>query len=130
MARSVRRDSSAGRFGPQFQVKRGGLAPWQLNRLFEYMDANLGSELRLADLASQVGLSPFHFVRSFRSETGMTPHQWLVRRRICQAKTLLTKSDLSIASVAAAIGYASQSAMTTAFSRLVGLTLKQWRVRA
>jgi AraC family transcriptional regulator len=110
-------------------VRYGGLSPPQLRRVLEFMDANLHSDVQLADLAALVGVTPYHFLRSFYVEAGVTPHQWLIRRRIARAKSLLCDSSLSIAEIALAVGYGSQSAMTAAFSRLTGVSPKQWRMR-
>lgn len=108
-------------------LRRGGLAGWQLRRLLDYIEENLANDLRLENLAAQVHLSPFHFMRTFHAETGLTPHQWLVRRRMARAKALLAGSRLPIAEVAAAAGYGSQSALTAAFSQLFGISPGQWR---
>ena len=67
----------------------GGLAPWQERRVKEIMDANLGVETSLAELAKECGLSVGHFSRAFRQTTGTTPHRWLLQRRVEFARQLL-----------------------------------------
>lgn len=109
-------------------IRYGGLSPTQLRRVLEFMDANLQWDVHLTDIAALAGLTPYHFLRSFHSETGLTPHQWLIRRRIARAKSLLAETTLPIAEIAFVVGYASQSAMTAAFSRLTGTSPKQWRM--
>lgn len=107
----------------------GGLSPLVLRRVLDFIDANLQHDIQLTDLAREVQLTPYHFLRSFHAETGLTPHQWVMRRRIGRAKSLLADTNLPIAEIALAIGYASQSAMTAIFSRLVGITPREWRTK-
>jgi AraC family transcriptional regulator len=56
--------------------------------------------------ASDAGLSRFHFCRSFKESTGLSPHAWLRQYRLEQAMNMLRDTDASVASVAAALGYA------------------------
>ena len=67
---------------------RGGLAPWQIKRAEEKLAANLEGNVSLADLAAHCGVSVGHFARAFRRSIGLSPHQWLLRRRIDEAKRL------------------------------------------
>lgn len=125
----LQRHGERGAGGGDGRFARGGLAPWQMRRLADYIEAHLDREIRLEELAGQVHLSPFHFVRAFHAESGLTPHQWLVRRRVARAKALLSGSPLSLAEIALAVGYASQSAMTAMFSKIVGVSPGRWRDR-
>jgi AraC family transcriptional regulator len=99
---------------------RGGLAPWQLRRVTDFMLAHQADNLLLADLARLVDLSPKHFARAFRQSTGMPPHRWLMERRIERARELLVVGNVPIADIALACGFFDQSHFTTAFRRLVG----------
>ena len=109
--------------GPRF----GGISPHRMRHLVDFIEANLKCELSLKALAAEVHLSPFHFLRAFQAETGITPHHWIMRRRIARAKQLLAHSDLPLAIIAAEVGYASQSALTAAFSKMVGSSPGRWR---
>lgn len=105
----------------------GGIPPQRMRRLIELIEHNLAGDLSLAELAASVHLSPFYFLRAFQHETGLTPHHWVMRRRIARSKELLANTDLSLVEVAAEIGYGSQSAFTTAFSRITGSSPGEWR---
>ena len=59
---------------------RGGLASWQLKRVNDYIEANLGSTIRAADLARIAQQSVSHFSRTFRRSVGYTPHAYVMRR--------------------------------------------------
>jgi AraC-like DNA-binding protein len=124
----LRRHSREGR-ADCFDRRHGGIPPWRMRQLIDYVEHHLSGELSLQELACEAHLSPFHFLRAFQSETGVTPHRWVMRRRIARSKQLLIGSDLTIAEIAAAVGYRSQSAFTTAFSSTVGCPPNEWRRR-
>ena len=67
----------------------GGLAPQQLNRVREYITANLGKDISLTDLAGLVNLSKFYFLRAFKKTTGIAPYQFILSRRVDPARSCL-----------------------------------------
>ncbi len=67
--------------GTPLRRERGGLAPWQLKRACEAMEAHLDEDIGLDMLAGIAGCSPTHFSRAFKQSTGMPPFQWLLERR-------------------------------------------------
>ena len=75
------------------------------------------------------GLSRFHFCRAFKESTGLSPHAWLRQHRLEQAMTMLRDTEVSVVSIAAALGYASQTAFAAAFRKLTGETPSDWRRR-
>jgi AraC-like DNA-binding protein len=99
---------------------RGGLAPWQLKRTKETLAANLEGDVSLGDMAKDCGISMGHFARAFRQSTGLSPHQWLLQRRVEEAKTLLQKREASLSEVALSCGFADQSHFTRVFCRMTG----------
>jgi AraC family transcriptional regulator len=108
---------------------RGGLTPKALLRAIERLRSDSDADVSLAALASEAGLSRFHFCRAFKESTGLTPHAWLRQHRLEQAMNLLRDTDASIVSVAAELGYASQTAFAAAFRKLAGETPSDWRRR-
>ncbi|MBH5388964.1 helix-turn-helix domain-containing protein [Bradyrhizobium diversitatis] len=106
---------------------RGGLARWQLRRVTDYMLAHLDKSIGLDELASQVGLSRYHFCTAFRLSTGLTPHVWLTRQRMMLAQRLLNDPNLSISEIALEVGYATPSAFAATFRRIVGTTPRSFR---
>ena len=80
-----------------------------MNRLLDYIGANLRSEIRLEELAAVADLSVFHFARAFRESVGTTPHQYVLERRIDMAKTLLRSSDWNLEAIASTTGFADAS---------------------
>jgi AraC family transcriptional regulator len=100
-----------------------------LRRAIERLRSDSDADLSLAALASDAGLSRFHFCRAFKESTGLSPHAWLRQHRLEQAMNMLRDTDASIVSVAAALGYASQTAFAAAFRKLTGETPSDWRRR-
>lgn len=97
------------------------LSDEELSRLERHILRNLDTPLTLDDLASLVGRSRFHFSRLFKASTGVTPHQYVVRRRVERARELLRTGGV-IADVAVAVGFASQSHLTAHIRRAFGCT--------
>ena len=110
------------------KVLRGGLTVRQLRRIDEWIDANLGSSIRLSDLAAEAGLSEFHFHRMFRVSRGTAPHKWVTMRKIDAAKERLKRDD-SIADIATACGFSCQSHLTRVFKAQIGMTPAVYRQR-
>lgn len=108
----------------------GGLAPKVLLRAIERLRSDSDADVSLAALAAEAGLSRFHFCRAFKESTGLSPHAWLRQHRLEQAMQMLRESDVPVVTVAAALGYASQTAFAAAFKRLTGDTPTDWRRRA
>jgi AraC family transcriptional regulator len=106
---------------------RGGLAPRQMRRILDYIDAHLADELGLLDLAAIAGLSPHHFGEAFKISVGKSPHQFVMESRLQHALELLRDGDRSIAEIAHATGFSSQSRLTEIFRRMTGLTPGQFR---
>jgi len=105
----------------------GGLPEFRLRRVTRYVQDNLHRELRLAELSGLVHMSPYHFARLFKRSTGVSPHRFLVRRRIEQASALLAAQTLSIAEIARSVGFRTPSHFTTTFRRVTGITPSVYR---
>src|SRR5580700_11070756 len=111
---------------PEPQI-RGGLPPAVMHRVREYIEAHLGESIELAEIAAIAGLSVFHFARQFKHSAGVTPHYYLVSRRVERAKELLAGTDLSLSAIAFAAGFSDQSHLTRHFRQIVGTTPGQFR---
>lgn len=103
--------------------------PRAVRRAIEFIQANLAGDIRLADIAAAAGQSLFHFSRTFRAATGLTPHRYLTQARIERAKTLLRESDLPLVVIADEAGFSDQSHMSKVFKNWTGSTPKQFRNR-
>jgi AraC-like DNA-binding protein len=101
-----------------------------VKRAIDYIDAHLSEQLSLSDIAQSAGLSRMHFAAQFRAATGMRPHEFLLRRRVERAQTLLMRPRLTSLDVAISTVFRSQAHFTTVFKRLVGETPARWRADA
>jgi AraC-like DNA-binding protein len=118
--------TSAGLF-PARQSSYSGLPPRMLRRVDEYIDAHLDSVLEVPELARSLGLSQSHFARCFRRTTGLTPHSYVMRRRLTCAQKLLTETDRTLVDIALATGFADQSHFSRRFHQLTGLPPRAFR---
>jgi AraC family transcriptional regulator len=106
---------------------KAALTKAKLACAIEFIESHLAQSIQLDDVAASVGLSAFHFARAFKNETGLSPHQFLIDRRVCRATQMLMESNLPIAAIAYAVGFSSQAHMTTVFQRLQGVTPGEYR---
>ncbi len=107
----------------------GGLPQRQLLRVLDYIDAHLGREITLAELAELVGISQFHFGRLFKQSLGLSPYQYLLQQRVERAKTLLKRTDKPIVAIALECGFNSHSHLGRKFRHLTGITPKAYRTQ-
>lgn len=103
-----------------------GLSPRQLKPVLGYINDHLERDLSLEELAAIAQLSQYHFSRAFKRSTGMSPHQYVIRQRIEQAKLLLREGKISICEIAIVCGFTHQSHLNGHFKRLTGVTPKKF----
>jgi AraC-like DNA-binding protein len=86
--------------------------------------------LSIKDVAREVGISPFHFIRQFEALFGLTPHQFRMRSRLDQAKLLLARGQHSVTEVCMEIGFSSLGSFSDLFARRFGTTPSAYQRRA
>ena len=107
-----------------------GLPGSVLRRVLDHIDANSARGLPLSELSALAHMSAFHFARLFKQSTGVSPHRFVVGRRIERAKQLLETGDASIATIAQAVGFRTASHFATVFHRSTGQTPRAYRTAA
>jgi AraC family transcriptional regulator len=113
--------------GATRRPRRGGLTPFVLQRVREYVAAHLDSAIRLQRLAALAGLSPYHFSRAFKVSTGLSPHAYLLHCRLAEAKRLLSHSNAAVADIARRTGFSSTGQLSSRFRAAIGTTPTAFR---
>ena len=126
----LRSHSSLGRASRRRVGSEGGYSRRSLGRATDYINDNLSRKLTLAEIAEAAHMSPHHFARSFKKDTGLSPHRYVIQRRVERAKALLANTDLTIAEVARAVGFANQSHLSSHVRRHLGASPKTLRLEA
>ena len=93
------------------------------------MDSTYEEPLSIEQIASHAGFSHYHFIRFFHRTYGITPHQYLTRKRIQQAQRLLALSDLPVTEICLAVGFQSLGSFSTLYRRQTGYSPSEHRTR-
>ena len=96
-------------------------------RVISYIGEHFAEDISIDELAQVAGLSQYHFIRSFRKETGFTPHEYLINIRINTAKYLLKNSQLSIKDICYQAGFSCESVFCSTFKRQLKMTPTEYR---
>ncbi|WP_246164540.1 helix-turn-helix domain-containing protein [Halopseudomonas laoshanensis] len=105
----------------------GGLAPWQVARVDDFIDQHLDQCIRTTELAWLLSLSPSHFSRLFKQTMGMTPLMYVAARRVKAAGQYMLCSSSSLSEIALSHGFCDQSHFCRVFRRETGLSPQTWR---
>ena len=101
----------------------------QLNGVFQFIEAHYHQSIRLQDLAKIAGYSPAYLTTLTHSQTGRSVKQWIIERRMVEARQRLAHSNQPVKCVAAAIGYADPGYFIRQFRQLHGVSPQSWRTR-
>ncbi|MGX5845223.1 helix-turn-helix domain-containing protein [Mesorhizobium sp. ArgA1] len=116
---------SVDRWRPPARVPQ--IDPRRLARVLDYVDAHYADNIALSDLAAEARLSPYHFSRLFREATGQSPHHYLTLRRVKAAEDELVRNRASMAEIAQATGFGSQTNFIRVFQKATGMTPGRFR---
>jgi AraC family transcriptional regulator, transcriptional activator of pobA len=98
-----------------------------LGDVFDVIEARFASSVSLAQVARAVGRSPAHLTTVVRQQTGMTVQQWIIERRMAEARLRLMTSDENVDSLAERVGYRDATLFIRHFKRAHGVTPRRWR---
>lgn len=105
----------------------GGLLAWQVGRVCEYVDTHIAERVFVSDLSALVQLSEAHFSRSFKRTFGVSPHAFVLRRRLEFAARLMLESADSLTDIAQRCGFADQAHLCNQFRQSMGESPAAWR---
>ncbi|PJZ53897.1 hypothetical protein CH380_07795 [Leptospira adleri] len=87
----------------------------------------ISEKIMIEDMAAEIGMSKFHFLREFKKTTGETPYQYVLKLRISEAERLLSVPDYKISKIAYELGFNDQSHFTNAFRKAKGVSPQSYR---
>ena len=93
----------------------------------DYIESRLATDLRLGELSAYVGMSKYHFLRTFKHASGMTPHQYILGRRLRAAATALRATKEPVARIALDQGFGDLSTFNHFFHRVMGVAPTTYR---
>lgn len=108
---------------------RGGLDLHRKRRVIDFVESNMHRPITLNELADVAALSPYHFARSFKQSTGLTPLKYMAQRRAEAAKKLMRAGTMSLSMVAMTCGFSSQQHFSTAFRAVTGLSPTEFMMK-
>ena len=108
-------------------IVKGALAPWQQRLVTQMMRDRIFEGISINELAQACGLSTGALARGFKKSTGLSPHQWLLSRRVDLALELMTEPDISLADIAFSSGFSDQSHFSRVFAQKMGVAPGAWR---
>lgn len=106
---------------------RGGLAPWQAERVRRHVEKNYAGRIGLDELAQMARLSNSYFSAAFRVTFGTSPHEYVSRRRVEQAMHMMLNTESPLSEIALDCGFADQSHLSRVFRRITRQTPAAWR---
>ncbi|MDK1491461.1 AraC family transcriptional regulator [Sinorhizobium sp. 7-81] len=119
----------AGLSGNRFPTSnRGRLGRRMLERVRDYIDTHIASDISLSDVAAIAGMPVDTFARRFKETTGRPPYAYVLEERVRRAELLLRDTNIAIGAIAFRLGFSSQSHFTTTFRRLKGITPRVYRL--
>ncbi len=98
-----------------------------LGEVFDVIERRFAEAVSLADVARAVGRSTAHLTTVVREQTGMTVQQWIIERRMAEARQRLMASDENVDVLAERVGYRDATLFIRHFKRAHGITPRRWR---
>lgn len=114
-------------FVPAAPTCSDGLPQHKLQRAIAYIHEHLNTNISIADIAAELGISSYYFQRLFKRSIGITPYQYVIQQRIEHAKSLLKYKELGIAEIALKCGFKNQAHLTDTFRKCLKTTPKVYR---
>ena len=98
-----------------------------LKRALGYINENFTNDIALVELSEIACMSPYHFSRKFKAFTGISPHKYIIYKKIFRAKNLLITTDLNVSEISDLMGFNSPSHFISTFKKNTGITPHSFR---
>jgi AraC family transcriptional regulator len=112
---------------PSALPQRGGLPMARLKKVLEFIDANLDKNISLSALADAANMNLYYFATLFRKSMRISPHQYVLNRRVELAKRLLRDRKRSVLDVSLQVGFDHPNNFARAFRRMAGISPSDFR---
>lgn len=100
-----------------------------IQRAISYLEANIGENLRIEDMAQALSMSPSSFKKGFRQATGIAPAEYFLRMKLNKGRYMIQCSDRSITDISASLGFSSSQYFATVFKRYHLFSPSAWKQR-
>jgi AraC family transcriptional regulator len=107
--------------------KMGGLAGWQCRQISLFIDTRLDQTISVKALSSLSKLSNSYFIRAFKRTFNVTPHAYVIGRRLKKAKALMLTTDLTLSEIAVSCGFTDQAHLSKKFRQNQNQSPAAWR---
>lgn len=98
-----------------------------ITNVLEYIDENYQKDFPLTDLAEVAGVTPQHLCRIFKAAMNMRPNEYLVKKRVREAKRMMLRTEKQISEIASECGFPNAGYFSTVFKKLEGMTPAEYR---
>lgn len=107
--------------------RTGSVGDWIIDEALKFIEQNLGEELSVFTIARHVGLSESHFSRKFRKVMNSSPKEYVIRRRMTEAKHLLKTTSYTVGEIGFMVGFHSESHFVNTFTAQNGISPRKFR---
>jgi len=104
-----------------------GFTSTELDKVFCYIDQNISEKYKIDQLAEEFGISKFNFIKRFKSSTNVTPHQFIIKKKLDRSKILLKENSLSLSDITYMLNFSDQSHFSNSFKKMYGITPREFR---
>ena len=104
-----------------------GFTSKELEKALYYIDENLSRNVTIEKFAEEFGISKFNLIKKFKSSTNVTPHQFIIKKKLDRSKNLLKEDGLSLTDITYMLNFSDQSHFSNSFKKMYGMTPSEFR---
>ena len=112
---------------PRLVENVNGFTSKELEKALYYIDENMAENFKIEKLAKEFGISKFYFIKRFKSSTNVTPHQFIIKKKLERSKNLLKEGSLSLTDITYMLNFSDQSHFSNSFKKMYGMTPREFR---